>query len=191
MAELIERLQEVITVERSQFILKDHDGDLDEPNDWPPPWEVAARLPNSWFEATLNWAILCSEEPWHDTEVTLELWDGPPLDDTESWHRSKVSSFYSSSGIVYLTELYGGEEPSLPLDLRRSASQWTIRASSRPGTGWSWPDELEPPRGIEEWRVQFWPPEGHDYDLSRIRRVQDSRWLDDGGSLPGGHPAQD
>lgn len=160
MAQLIERRHEIITVERSQFVLQDKDGDLDEPGDWPPTWEVAARLPDSWFEATLNWAVFWSKEPWHEAEVALELWDGPPPDETKGWDRSKTLLFYSSSGIVYLSELFDSEPPPLPMDLRRSSSEWVIRASSRPGTGWSWPDELEPPRGVEQWRIQFWPPEG-------------------------------
>lgn len=79
MPQLVERLHEVICVERSQFTLKDQDGLLYEPAGWPPFWEIAARLPEgSCFEATLNWAIFWSTSPWHEAGVTLELWDGPP-----------------------------------------------------------------------------------------------------------------
>ncbi|GAA3077201.1 hypothetical protein [Streptosporangium carneum] len=169
MSQLIEKLQEVITVERSQFLLEDQDGILDEPDGWPRLEELAARLPeNSWFEATLNEAIFWSEAPWHDIKVTLELWDGPPPEDTSHWTRSKNAPFYSSSGIIYLSKLFDSNSPLVPMDLRKEASEWVIRASSRPGSGWIWPDEESPPSGIEEWRIQFWPAKGINLDLAHI-----------------------
>ncbi|GGL04960.1 hypothetical protein Sme01_64270 [Sphaerisporangium melleum] len=171
MAQLVERLHEVITVERSGFLLRDQDGTLDEPAGWPGLAEISARLSDeSWFEATLNWAVFLSTAPWHDSEVTLELWDGPPPDDTATWERSRVQSFYSSSGMVYLSEMSGSGPPSVPMDLRRDAGEWAIRASSRPGSGWNWPDEEAAPSGAEEWRIQLWPSTGIDSGLTHAPR---------------------
>lgn len=76
MSQLVDRLHEVVTVERSEFLLRDQEGTLDEPPGWPRLEEISARLNHgSWFEATLNWAVFLSSVPWHETQVTLELWD--------------------------------------------------------------------------------------------------------------------
>jgi hypothetical protein len=176
MSQLVDRLHETITVERSQFMLRDQDGTLDEPPGWPSVEEVSARLSQgSWFEATLNWAVFLSSDGWHETQVVLELWDDSPPDATGSWERSKVAPFYSSSGLVYLSRLYGSGPPPVPLDLRRDADEWNIRASRRPGGGWSWPEEDCPPQGVEEWCIQFWPLRGLVADLTDAsRRTADS-----------------
>jgi hypothetical protein len=174
MSRIIEQLHEVITVERSQFTLRDQDGTLDEPPGWPSLEEIGDRLSrNSWFEATLNWAFFSSGTPWHDAEVTLELWGGPPNDDSVPWERAKTASFYSSSGLVYLSKLFGSDPPLVPLDLRRDHSEWAIKASSRPGSGWIHPeedDEEAAPRGVEEWKIQLWPATGLEPDLTHAPR---------------------
>lgn len=171
MSQLVDQLHGLITVERSQFLLRDQDGVMDEPPGWPSLEEIAARLPaSSWFEATLNWAVFWSSVPWHDAEVTLELWDGPPPQDDTRWTKSKTTLFYSSSGLVYLTELSGSEPPPLPLDLRRDKGEWAVKASTRPGAGWSWTDEELPPRGAEEWKICFWPAHGSDPGLTHAAR---------------------
>lgn len=176
MSQLVDRLHEVVTVERSEFLLRDQEGTLDEPPGWPRLEEISARLNHgSWFEATLNWAVFLSSVPWHETQVTLELWDASPPEISDSWEKSKITSFYSSSGLVYVSELFGSGPPPVPMDLRKNASDWAIRASRRPGTGWSWPDEDVPPRGVEEWRIQFWPSRGLDSNLTKApRRTEES-----------------
>jgi hypothetical protein len=45
MSQLVERLHEIIAVDRGQFMLKDQDGTLSEPAGWPRLEEIAARFP--------------------------------------------------------------------------------------------------------------------------------------------------
>lgn len=179
MSKLVDRVGAVVTVERGQFMLKDSDGDSGEPAGWPSPAEVAGRLSpeegGSWFEATVNWAVFRSEAEWHDVEVELELWDGPPPEGGPERPRSRVAPFFATSGLVYVCSLYGGDPPPHPLDLRRDAAEWLVRADVRPGPGWEWPDEERPPVGVERWRVSFWPAEGSDPRLTNApRRGRDS-----------------
>ncbi|MER6950408.1 hypothetical protein ABT294_40955 [Nonomuraea sp. NPDC000554] len=156
MAAIVRAMDDSTLIEYSEFTIID-DGGSDDPEAEPfaESWEerdIAAE----WLAAADNLLMINSAFDRHRVRVRFELWDGEPEKESQlSNIDALTTSFYSSTGAIFIDEMIGYVEHD-PFKLGPPGERWHVRAYRKALVPRGYfPEHTE--EELEAYIFRFWP----------------------------------
>ncbi|MFJ4539721.1 hypothetical protein ACIP39_27705 [Streptomyces tibetensis] len=151
MAELVRQQHLDADVSYHGFGLQESDdGDLPVP--FPDDFEQGVFL--NGFPGRLD---IFSGGHTHTAVVTVEVWDGEPLEqDSSRWDEQAEADFESTSGEVAVWSMGLGRADDV-ITLADSGGSWRVRVSCAGRGAEALSEQEGTGEGVEKYLVQFWP----------------------------------